>query len=269
MTINRHRTRSGKTLPPCASRTPSLSGWTRLKRLCCQAVLPALLALGYSTPSIATVTLPDQLIGATQAFLEQAVTDYLQRSNIQARHEVEVSRLDPRLRLPLCDKELTTTLETPAEPVGRVTTRVRCDGSAPWTIFVPGQVRLYREVVTLIRPVKRDSVLGAADLALAERDVGLLNQGYMTELSQAIGRKMTRSMLPDQIIAPIHVRAAEVIRRGDQVVISARSGGINVRMPGEALSDGAIGKQISVRNQRSQRVVRARVTGPGQVEVSM
>ena len=68
-----------------------------LRRL---AVLPALLALGYSTLTTASVTLPDQLIGETQRFLEQAVADYLQRSAIQARHEVQINRLDPRLRLP-------------------------------------------------------------------------------------------------------------------------------------------------------------------------
>jgi flagella basal body P-ring formation protein FlgA len=239
------------------------------KSLRCLAVLPALLALGYSTLSTASVTLPDQLIGESQRFLEQAVDEYLQRSNIQARHEIEINRLDPRLRLPLCDQPLTTTLETPAEPVGRVTTRVRCDGTSPWTVFVPGQVRLFREVVTVVRPIKRDGVLNEADIMLAERDVGLLNQGYLTDLGQALGRKATRAMQPDQVLAPVYIRQAEAIRRGDQVVISARSGGINVRMPGEALSDGTVGKQISVRNQRSQRVVRARVVGPGQVEVSM
>jgi flagella basal body P-ring formation protein FlgA len=107
------------------------------------------------------------------------------------------------------------------------------------------------------------------DVSLAERDIGLLNQGYLTSLQQALGKKLTRALLPDQVLAPVHVQQAEVIRKGDQVVISARSGGISVRMPGEALSDGALGKQISVRNQRSKRVVKARITGPGQVEVAM
>jgi flagella basal body P-ring formation protein FlgA len=211
----------------------------------------------------------DDLIGASETFLEQEVGDYLQRSNIAGRHEIQINRLDPRLRLPLCDQELTTSLESPAQPIGRVTLRVRCDGSSPWTVFVPGQVRLYREVVTAIRPLKRDNVVTEMDVSLAERDVGLLNQGYLTSLKQAIGKKLTRALLPDQVLAPVHVQQAEVIRKGDQVVISARSGGISVRMPGEALSDGALGKQISVRNQRSKRVVKARVTGPGQVEVAM
>lgn len=233
------------------------------------AVLPALLALGYGSLVSAAAMRTDDLIGASETFLEQAVGDYLQRSNIAGRHEIQINRLDPRLRLPLCDQDLSTSLESPAQPIGRVTLRVRCDGSSPWTVFVPGQVRLYREVVTANRPLKRDNVVTEMDVGLAERDVGLLNQGYLTSLQQAIGKKLTRALLPDQVLAPAHVQQAEVIRKGDQVVISARSGGISVRMPGEALSDGALGKQISVRNQRSKRVVKARVTGPGQVEVAM
>jgi len=228
-----------------------------------------LLLSGYCLGSGTNATLPEQLIGASQDFLEQAVSEYLQRSNIQGRHEVQINRLDPRLRLPLCNQELSISLESPAEPIGRVTLRVRCNGSAPWTVFVPGQVRLYRQVVTAARPLKRDAVLTEMDLAMAERDVGLISQGYLNALKQAVGKKLTRPLLPDQVLTPTHLQLAEAVRRGDQVVISARTGSINVRMPGEALSDGAVGQQISVRNQRSQRVIRARVTGPGQVEVAM
>ncbi|MBS7663090.1 flagellar basal body P-ring formation protein FlgA [Pseudomonas lalucatii] len=232
------------------------------------AVLPAMLVLGYS-PQAAAATLPEQLIGTTQRFLEHRVAEYLQRSDIRGRHEIQINRLDPRLRLPACDQDLTASLENPADPIGRVTVRVRCPGSAPWTVFVPGQVRLFRDVVIANRPLKRNSVLTERDVTLAERDLGSLSQGYLTAAGQAVGKKLTRPLLPDQVVMPIHVEAAEVIHRGDQVVIVARSGTVNVRMPGEALSDGAVGRQIRVRNQRSQRVIRARVVGPGQVEVAM
>ena len=53
------------------------------------------------------------------------------------------------------------------------------------------------------------------------------------------------------------------------MVISARSGTIQVRMPGEALSNGTLGQQIQVRNLGSRRVIKARVVGQGQVEVAM
>ncbi len=216
----------------------------------------------------AAATQPAELIGATRDFLEQRVAEYLQRSEIPGRYEISVNPLDPRLRLAPCDQPLVVTLESPAQPVGRVTCRVRCTGSAPWTVFVPGQVRLFQPVLIASRPLKRDAVLQAADIQLAERDVGQL-QGYLTDPQQAIGSKLTRPLQTNQVLTPNQLTAAEVIRKGDQVVISANSGALSVKMPGEALSDGGPGEQIRVRNLRSQRIIRARVTGPGAVEVQM
>lgn len=239
------------------------------KRRKLAGVLPALCLAGYSSLHAAATTLPEELIGATEGFLEFTVEDYLQRSEIQARYEIRVNPLDPRLRLAACDSDLSQALESPAQPVGRVTVRVSCEGSTPWTVFVPAQVRLFREVVVVTRPLKREAVVGPADVALIEQDVGPLSRGYLTSAEQAIGKKLTRPLQTDQILTPSSLQLAESIHRGDQVVISARSGAINVRMPGEALSDGVLGQQISVRNQRSQRVIRARVVGPGQVEVEM
>jgi flagella basal body P-ring formation protein FlgA len=214
-------------------------------------------------------TTPNQLIGTAQGFLEWSVEDYLQRSAIQARHEISINPIDPRLRLAYCDQGLDAALESPAEPIGRVTVRISCTGSSPWTIFVPGQVKFFREVVVITQPLKRLAVIGAEHVALAERDIGLIKQGYLTSVDQVVGKKLTRPTVMDQVLSPSFLNEAELIRRGDQVVISARTGGINVRMPGEALADGSQGQQIRVRNQRSERVVRARVVGPGQVEVDM
>ncbi|MNN93268.1 flagellar basal body P-ring biosynthesis protein FlgA [compost metagenome] len=53
------------------------------------------------------------------------------------------------------------------------------------------------------------------------------------------------------------------------MVITARSGTLSVRMPGEALSNGSLSEQIRVKNLNSQRVIKAQVMAPGQVEVSM
>ncbi|WP_137821648.1 flagellar basal body P-ring formation chaperone FlgA [Pseudomonas sp. D(2018)] len=233
------------------------------------AVLPALCCLGYSPASSATVTSPEVLIGTAEGFLEYAVEEYLQRSSIQGRSEIQVNRLDPRLRLAECDKDLTSQLESPAQPLGRVTVRIRCDGSSPWTVFVPAQVKLYRDVVVVTRPLRRGAPIGPQDVTVAERDVGTLSQGFLSDPGQIVGQKTTRTLLPDQVLAPLHLQQAEVVSKGDQVVISAQSPAINVRMPGEALANGAPGEQIRVRNLSSGRVIRARVKRPGQVEVDM
>jgi len=222
------------------------------------------------SPALAdAVTLPDMLIGVTQGFLEFTVEDYLATSQTEGRYEIEVSQLDPRLRMPMCDKELTATLESPATPIGRVTVKVRCDSTSPWTVFVPAQVRLFRDVVTTTRPLKRAGVIEPDDIMLRERDISQINQGYFTSMEQAIGQKLTRPTVANQVLTLVHLEQAEVISKGDQVVITARSGTLSVRMPGEALSNGGLREQIRVKNLNSQRVIKAQVMAPGQVEVAM
>jgi flagella basal body P-ring formation protein FlgA len=209
------------------------------------------------------------LIGVTQGFLEFTVEDYLATSQTEGRYEIQVNQLDSRLRMPMCDKELTASLESPAKPLGRVTVKVRCEGASPWTVFVPAQVRLFRDVVTATRPLRRAGIVEPDDVTLRERDVSLIGQGYFTSVDQAIGQRLTRPMVTDQVITLVHLEQAEVIRKGDQVVITARSGTLSVRMPGEALSNGGMAEQIRVKNLNSRRVIKAQVTAPGQVEVSM
>ncbi|WP_277051679.1 flagellar basal body P-ring formation chaperone FlgA [Zestomonas thermotolerans] len=235
----------------------------------CLAIVAALGWLGHGPASGATTTSPETLIGTAQGFLEFTVEDYLQRSGIEGRYEVEVNRLDPRLRLAECDSDLTASLESPATPIGRVTVRVRCDGSSPWTVFVPAQVRLFRDVLVTVRPLKRGEVVGMQDLTLLERDVGLLGQGFLTAPEQAAGKTVTRPLLADQVLTPTHLQSSRVVRKGDQVLISANSGKVSVHMNGEALGDGAEGQQVRVRNLSSQRIIKARVAGPGLVKVDL
>jgi flagella basal body P-ring formation protein FlgA len=134
---------------------------------------------------------------------------------------------------------------------------------------VPAQVHLFRQVVIVKRPLKRGGIIGEDDVSLSERDISQMPQGYITSLDEAIGQKMTRQMVNGQIITPLQMEQAELIRKGDQVVIIAKSGTLLVRMPGEALSDGGLGEQIRVRNLNSKRVIKAHVTAPGQVEVTL
>ncbi|MGV6393846.1 flagellar basal body P-ring formation chaperone FlgA [Pseudomonas caspiana] len=240
--------------------THTLSLWSALMLLCLSSIT------GYSRAE--SFTLPEQLIGVTQGFLEFTVEEYLATSQIEGRYEIEVRQLDPRLRMAYCDKELTASLQSP-RPVGRVSVRVRCEGSSPWTVFVPAEVRLFRNVVTAIRPLKRDAIVSEDDVAMRERDIGQLGQGFLSAMDQAVGQKVLRPTVIDQIIAPTFLEQPQMVHKGDQVVITARSGSISVRMPGEALSDGAFNEQIRVRNLNSKRVIKANITGAGQVEAPM
>lgn len=212
----------------------------------------------------------DQLIGTTTAYLEDKVADHLDGSTRDARYEIRVNRLDPRLRLPLCPADaISANLESPDVPVGRVTVRVSCNSEVQWRLFVPATVDLFQEVVVTTRPLARHAVIGAGDLVLRERNLGQLSGGYLTQAEQAVGMRVRRPVDADSVLAPNQLEQDETVKRGDKVVISAANSRVAVRMPGEALESGSTGSQIRVRNTRSDRVIRARIIGPGQVEVAM
>lgn len=239
----------------------------RVRTLC--GVLGATGLFGLGTAQAEDFTAPEILIGSTQGFLEFKVEDYLRNSGIDARYEIEVARLDPRLRLAQCDKDLSQSLESPAQPLGRVTVQVRCDGSSPWTVYIPATVHLYRQVVVTTQPLKRDHVIEPGDISVLERDVGQLGQGYLTDPDRAVGQKLKRPTTNDQVLAPVFLEQAAVIHKGDQVVIRALTGAVAVAMQGEALADGVPGEQIRVRNLSSQRIIKAQVVEAGAVQVAL
>lgn len=243
--------------------------WHSAKSLCFLNKAAFLCVFVTASGSAYAESIQQQIIGTSTAFLEQISAQHLADNNIVGRHTVKIGRLDPRLRLPACAIPLQASLESPAQPIGRVTIRVRCDSDAPWTIFVPGHVNLYREVATALRSMSRNSIVQASDVQLSERDVSSLRQGYILDLENVIGKKLTRPIQPSQVISANALKAAAAVDKGDAVVISAHGNSMSVRMPGIALEEGAIGQQIRARNTRSQRIVHARVTAPGQVEVAM
>lgn len=228
------------------------------------------LAIFFSA-SLSANPLIEQLIGTTNTFLEQQAEQHIAASGRDARFEVEVSRLDPRLRLPVCPEgAISASLESPATPVGRVTVRVSCESEATrWRLFVPAKVSLFEQVVVSSRPLSRHQVLRHDDISMLERDVGSLGDQYLADPTRALGMRVKRPLPAGAVIGSNVLELDEVIKRGDRVVISAANSSISVKMPGEALQSGAVGSQIRVRNTRSGRTVTGRVVAPGQVQVAM
>ncbi|KTF29616.1 flagellar basal body P-ring formation chaperone FlgA, partial [Xanthomonas translucens] len=62
--------------------------------------------------------------------------------------------------------------------------------------------------------------------------------------------------------------AQRLVRRGDNVALVARNGGLEVRMAGRALSDGGENERVTVENLSSRRVLQGTVSQNGDVFVT-
>lgn len=240
-------------------------GWLRSARWCC------IFLLGL-TPLLAGQALA---ITSVQE-IEQAVEQHL-NSRLRAlksahregqRTSHQISPIDPRLRLADCQSPLEIKLSS-RRLIGRLTAKVACAGPAPWAIYVPVTIQVFKKVVTMRTPGAPGDLLHEDDLTLSEREVGQLTQGYFTHIHEAANQALKRQAPMGSVLTPKMVEQPKVIKRGDEVMIVANKGSLSVSSPGVALSDGRIGQQISIKNRASKRTVKARVMDKGLVAVTM
>lgn len=214
------------------------------------------------------------------AQLSTAVRDYMESffapselragsdgEDLSRRVQIEISNIDPRLPIPYCEQPLQTQINQNQRPLGRINVKVDCVGAAPWSKYVPVTVRVFEHVLTSVRPLARGEILSSSDVMMAEIDVSTVRTTYMHSADEAVGMELKRSVQANVPLVREALAAPILVKRGDTVMITARTGSIEIRQQGVALQNGELGKQITVRNTNSDNVVQATVTGHGQASV--
>lgn len=201
--------------------------------------------------------------------IREAAKHYLEQNppTSDGRIEFTVGHLDSRLRLHPCDLPLDVFYPPGGRRTGHATLGVRCAGPKPWKLYIPISIKIYRPVAVAQRALVRGEILNEEDIALVDKDVSRLGFGYIVDIANVMGKEARRSVSAGAVITPNHLAAPHIVERGQTVVILANAGGIEVRMTGEALADGALNERIQVRNKQSRRIVEGIVSAPGVVKV--
>lgn len=222
-----------------------------------------LLYIAAGLPAVAATDWQDHEV--IRAVAVQAIRAELAPRN--SRLEVKADRLDARLRLVRCESQLVVTVPQGRRSTSRVTAEVRCAGPKAWKIYVPARLVVYQKVVVAARSLQRGSVLTESDILLAEVDTSSLPYGYLMRPEHAIGHELRRSVHAGKPVTPSVLVSPAIVKRGQQVTLEARSGGMAVRMAGIAREDGIKGQVIKVENRNSKRIVHAIVRSGRTVEV--
>ena len=216
---------------------------------------------GVPAAEVPAVQSLDELRAVAERFLVQAA------GRDGREIQVEIGRLDPRLRLVACPGPVEPFMGPGSQPRGNTAVGLRCDGAAPWKLYVPATVRQKFVVLTAARAIPRGRVLTPEDVLPEERWLTNAPPGALDSPELALGRAATRSLQAGNVLIAAALKAPQVIRRGQTVVLSLNEGPIDIQMSGEALGPGAPGDRIQVRNASSRRVVEGVVTEGGGVRV--
>lgn len=195
------------------------------------------------------------------------------RTQARALHggepEVQVNRLDPRLRLTACAEPLETFLPNAGRTLGTTSVGVRCLAPKPWTLYVPAKISLAGNVVVAARALARGEKLQAGDVKLVKRDLAGLSPGYATEPAAVVGQRLKRAVTVGTPLGSQMLEVPVLVRRGQRVTVLAQGRGIQVRTSGKALGDATEGELVRVENPTSRRVVEGVAVAEGVVRVNL
>ena len=172
---------------------------------------------------------------------------------LPAGSEAEAT-LDPALRLPRCGAALVARVQ------GSNSVEVGCpDG---WRLFVPVRVRRSQTVLVLSRGIAPGETITADAFVPETRDASRIVGAAVADPAQAVGRVARRTLSAGAVLSATDLVAQRLIRRGDNVALVSRRGGVEVRVVGKALGDAGESERVTVENLSSRRVVQG-VVGPG------
>lgn len=141
----------------------------------------------------------------------------------------------------------------------------RCPGvDGSRTVFTVRGV-LSAEVVVTATSVASGKPLAANDLTLDRRDISSVPDP-MSDIDEATGQAPLRPLRPGQVLQKRLLSAPVLVKRGEVVLIEARSGPVQVTASGEALEPGKRGDVVRVRNVNTGKIIRARVVEAGTVQ---
>jgi flagellar basal body P-ring formation protein FlgA len=182
---------------------------------------------------------------------------------------LQAAPLDARLHVSACDRPLTAFLTDSNLLRAQTTVGVRCEGSVRWTIYTSVNVESQAAVLVARRALARNDEITATDFQLESRRVPGIISAYVTDASALADQRLSHPVAAGEPLSLESLAPANLIHRGQQVVLLARSGSLEVRVQGIALADGRASDRIRVQNVSSQRVVEGVVRSDSVVEAPL
>jgi flagella basal body P-ring formation protein FlgA len=201
----------------------------------------------------------DEIVAAVERFAQQKTT------GLGAEVSIGVTRPDARVHLKKCDS-LEPWLPSGNKLWGRTSVGVRCLGPASWSIYVPVTVKVSGNALIAARPIARGQALEAEDIQIQRRDLTQYQNGVLTSMEQAVGRTALNTIQAGDVLRPELLRAAVVIRQGQQVMLVAQGTGFRVSSEGIAMGNAASGQVVPVKT-RSGQIIKGIAKSEGVVEV--
>ncbi len=225
---------------------------------------------------------PLMVYGATQKAASKTgqLIDQQEMEQIFGDYLAEQSRLLPHVDLRFKSLNLPKPYHVPAGRIThqvipakpgvigsrRMTLMTRVDGRIISNKSVRVELESLAEITVITGALRRGTILDSDDVEMRYQEISRLNAPIFS-VEDVIGKRLKRSVRLGEPLQRNQVEFPPVIKRGERVVIQARSQGLMLTAAGEAKQDGRTGEAIRVMNSNSRKEILCQVVAPGLVKV--
>lgn len=203
--------------------------------------------------------------------ISAAAEEFLRAYPFESRYPVEFSvrPLSSRLRLARCADEVQIAFSPNAKRYGKTHLQASCPSGKRWKINLSVQLRVYQDVVLMKHPVSRGAVIDQDDLIVKKFPRSKIFSDFYSYKNDIVGLVTTMPVRAEQIVSRRLVSAANLIHKGQSVVLVARARGIAITSRGKALNNALRGETVRVQNKDSGRIVEGIAVELGKVEIPL
>lgn len=183
----------------------------------------------------------------------------------QGQLSIDVPALDPRITIQDCDSDIDITLPKTLER-RNINVKISCQQPKSWQLFVPVKLKYTQAVVITKQAISKGTILSKDNITITYKDSAQIRAGVVTEPSSLYGARSKRYLFKGKII---NQQSICLVCKGESVTIIAKSVGLEIKSQGTALVDGNLGEVVTIKNNKSGRLVKGRVNAINQVVINL
>lgn len=130
-----------------------------------------------------------------------------------------------------------------------------------------GKYFMYIEIPIAARYIKFGDVIASEDVGSYKIRADRIKKGYATEMAEVVGLKVNKQIAPNNMFKLSDLFKPPVIKTNDPVNLVFTSGSISLKTSGTALSAGAVGDTIKVKNDSSGAVLLGEIINKNTINV--
>ena len=176
-----------------------------------------------------------------------------------------IADIDPRIIIKPCQTPLKANLP---ENTNRrnINVKVTCEDSTPWKIYLPAKIERTFAVVVTTSTIEKGDILTKKNIAIDYVAKNRIRGERVTDINSVLGSKAEKRIANDHTVTKNNIC---LVCKGDAITIIAKTENFMIKTQGTALSSGNLNQQIRVKNSRSGRIIKPKISAVNQATIHL